>query len=125
MQEYLGENVTEVKISNRLEDSPACLVNTDNTMSSSMQKIMNIMNKDASIPKKIMEINEDHALIRNMLRVFKTNSDDTFIKDATEQLYESALLLEGYLADPHKLVGRLNSMLTESSDWYTKVKNIE
>jgi molecular chaperone HtpG len=125
MNEYLGENVTEVKVSNRLQDSPACLVNTDNTMSSSMQKIMNIMNKDASIPKKIMEVNEDHPLIRNMLRVFKTNSNDNFIKDATQQLYESALLLEGYLADPHKLVGRLNSMLTESSDWYTKVKNID
>ncbi len=125
MKDYLGENVTEVKISNRLQDSPACLVNTDNTMSSSMQKIMNIMNKDASIPKKIMEVNEDHVLIRNMLRVFKANSNDTFIKDATEQLYESALLLEGYLADPHKLVGRLNSMLAESSDWYTKVNNID
>jgi molecular chaperone HtpG len=125
MKELLGDKVTEVKISTRLQDSPACLVNKDNTMSSSMQKIMSIVNKDASIPVKIMEINKDHALLRNMLKIFKSNSNDSFIKDATEQLYESSLLLEGYLSDPHKLVGRINRLLSESSELYTSVKNIK
>lgn len=125
MKELLGDKVTEVKVSQRLQDSPACLVNKDNTMSSSMQKIMSIVNKESAVPVKIMEINKDHTLLRNMLRIFKTNSNDEFIKNATEQMYESALLLEGYLTDPHKLVGRINQLLAESSDWYTSVKNIK
>lgn len=125
MKEYLGERITEVKISSRLKDSPACLVNTDNTMSASMQKIMGIVNKDNAIPKKIMEINQDHHLVRNMLKIFKNNTNDQFIKDATEQLYDSSLLLEGYLSDPHKLVSRINHLLAESSEWYTATKNIK
>ena len=67
-------------------------------------------------------MNKDHKLLRNLLTVFKKSSDDNYIKNVTEQLYESALLLEGSLDDPYKLVNRLNKMLEESSDWYVKVK---
>lgn len=125
MKEILGEKVTDVKISERLESSPACLVNSDNTMSASMQKMMNMMGNNDTIPAKIMELNEDHKLVRNLLKVFKTDASDKYIVDVTEQLYESSLLLEGYLADPHKLVNRINSMLEESSNWYTEVKKID
>lgn len=124
MKEILGDKVTEVKISKRLKDSPACLVNPNTGMSASMQKIMNIVNKDNSIPAHILEINEEHKLIRNLLKVFKQNSSDDYIKNVTEQLYESSLLMEGYLADPHKLVNRINQMLSESSDWYTTMKKL-
>lgn len=124
MKDILGDKVTEVKISKRLKDSPACLVNPNTGMSASMQKIMNIVNKDNSIPAHIFEINENHKLIRNLLKVFKQNSNDDYIKNVTEQLYESSLLMEGYLADPHKLVNRINQMLSESSDWYTSIKKL-
>jgi molecular chaperone HtpG len=67
-----------------------------------------------------MEINKDHRLIRNLLSVFKNDAKDQFIVDTTEQLFESALLLEGSLDDPHKLVNRLNKMLTEASELYKK-----
>ena len=124
MKEILGDKVKEVKISERLDESPACLVNPDNTMSASMQKIMQIMNKDSSVPEKIMEVNSDHKLVRNLLKVFKSDANDEYIKNVTEQLYESSLLLEGYLTDPHKLVNRINAMMEDSSDWYTTVKKI-
>ena len=124
IKEILGDSVTEVRISKRLKDSPACLVNPDNTISSTMQKIMHIMQKDASIPKKILEINKDHKLVRNLLKVYKKDSKDPYITAVTEQLFESSLLLEGYLTDPHKLVNRINSLLEDSSDWYTTIKNL-
>lgn len=124
MKDILGDKVTEVKISKRLKDSPACLVNPNTGMSASMQKIMNIVNKDNSIPAHVLEINGEHKLIRNLLKVFKQNSNDDYIKNVTEQLYESSLLMEGYLADPHKLVNRINQMLSESSEWYTTIKNM-
>ncbi|MDA3860464.1 MAG: molecular chaperone HtpG, partial [Melioribacteraceae bacterium] len=125
MKEILGDKVTDVKISERLENSPACLVNSDNTMSASMQKMMNMMGNNETIPAKIMELNQDHKLVRNLLKVFKADANDKYIEDVTEQLYESSLLLEGYLSDPHKLVKRINSMLEESSNWYTEVKKID
>jgi molecular chaperone HtpG len=52
------------------------------------------------------------------LEVFKKDSNDSLITNATEQLFESALLLEGNLNDPHKLVKRINELLEKSSDWY-------
>lgn len=122
MKEILGDRVTEVKESKRLKGSPATIINPDDTMSSTMQKILKMSNQGMAMPpqKRLMEVNKDHKLIRNLLSVFKKNSKDQFIVDTTEQLYESALLLEGSLDDPHKLVNRLNKMLTEASELYSK-----
>lgn len=125
MKEILGDRVTEVHESKRLKGSPSCLINPDETMSSTMQKILKMSNQGVELPpqKRLMEINKDHKLIRNLVNVFKKDENDQFIVDTTEQLYESALLLEGSLDDPHKLVNRLNKMLTEASELYAYSKN--
>jgi molecular chaperone HtpG len=122
MKKILDQRVKEVRESKRLKDSPSCLVNVDDSISSTMRKILKMSNSDISLPNRevILEINKDHKLIRNLIEIFKINSNDEFIKDTTEQLYESALLLEGNLDDPHKLVNRLNKMLTEASELYKK-----
>ncbi len=120
----LGDRVTEVKESKRLSDSPACVVSAEEGMSASMQKILRLTNKDISVQKKVFEINKDHKLIRNLLKIFKSNSNDEYIGNVAEELYESALLLEGSLNDPYKLVKRMNQMLEQSSEWYTEVKKL-
>jgi len=122
MKEVLGDRIEDVKESNRLKDSPSCIVAKEEGMSASMQKMLKLANQNIGEQKKIFEVNKDHKLLRNLLTVFKKSSDDNYIKNVTEQLYESALLLEGSLDDPHRLVNRLNKMLEESSDWYVKVK---
>lgn len=124
IKDILGEKVTEVRESKRLSGSPVLLVNPDDAMSSQMQKIMKMTNKDFSIQKKIFEINRDHKLIRNLLKVFKVNSKDDFIKNTIEELFDSSLLLEGSLDDPHNLVSKLNKTLEESSEWYTQIKKM-
>ncbi|HMN23050.1 MAG TPA: molecular chaperone HtpG [Ignavibacteriaceae bacterium] len=122
MKEILGDRVTEVHESKRLKGSPSCLINPNDTMSSTMQKILKMSNQGMAMPpqKRLMEINKDHKLIKNLISVFKNNENDQFIADTTEQLYESALLLEGNLEDPHKLVNRLNKMLTDASELLSK-----
>jgi molecular chaperone HtpG len=122
MKEILGDRIEEVKESKRLTGSPSCIVAKEDGMSASMQKILKMTNQNIGEQKKIFEVNKDHKLLRNLLSVFKKSAEDEYIKNVTEQLYESALLLEGSLDDPHKLVNRLNKMLEESSDWYVEVK---
>ncbi|GBD87415.1 chaperone protein HtpG [bacterium BMS3Abin03] len=122
MKEILGDRVEDVKESKRLTDSPSCLISKEEGMSAQMQKILKFANQDLGTQKKVMEVNKDHKLIRNLLKVFKKSNNDKYIKNVTEQLYESALLLEGSLDDPHKLINRLNKMLEESSDWYVELK---
>jgi len=122
IKEVLGEAVTEVRVSRRLSGSPVCLANPDGNVTSSMDKIMRVISKDTSIPRKVLEINPDHALVRNMLTIFEQDALDPFIDQAANQLFESALLLEGYLTDPHALVGRVQDLLTRSSGWYVDSK---
>ncbi|NCC25859.1 MAG: molecular chaperone HtpG [Deltaproteobacteria bacterium] len=125
IKEILGEDrVKEVRISKRLTTSPSCLVNPDGEVTSQMQKILKVMGKDTSIPVKIMEINPDHRLIRNMIRIFRADVADAYLVSAVEQLYESALLLEGYLTDPHRMVGRIADLLDKSSGWYAEIKRL-
>lgn len=118
IKDILGDRVTEVRESKRLRDSPSCLVNPDGEMTSQMHKMMQFINKDVSIPKKIFEINKDHPLTRNLIKIYKNDPKDPFISTTVEQLYESALLLEGYLNDPHKLVNRIQDILLKSSEWH-------
>jgi molecular chaperone HtpG len=125
MKEILGDRVEEVKASKRLTDSPSCLISKEDGMTASMQKLLKLANQNMGEQKKIFEVNKDHKLVRNLLSVFKKSSGDDYIKNVTEQLYESALLLEGSLDDPHKLVNRLNKMMEESSDWYVEVKKLK
>ncbi len=122
MKEVLGEQVAEVKVSERLSNSPCRLVNPDGAMTSSMEKLMKAMNKDNSIPTKTMEVNADHPLLRSMLEIYKVNPEDEFISLSANQLLESALLLEGYLNDPHALVGRIQSLLTKAGGWYAELE---
>lgn len=123
IKDILGERITEARISKRLNQSPSCLVSPDGS-TSQMHKIMQLVTKDASIPKKIFEINQNHPLVRNLLAVFVRNDADEFVTNAVEQLYESALLMDGYLADPHKMVHRLHRLLEDSSSWYKERQQV-
>ena len=118
MKDILGKRVTDVKESKRLTDSPACLINPDGTMTSSMQKIMRVMNKDTSIPARLMEVNRDHPLLRNLLRIYKKDVQDEHLRLVTEQLYESALLMDGYLEDAHEMINRIENLMERSTEWY-------
>ncbi|MBU1003665.1 MAG: molecular chaperone HtpG [Proteobacteria bacterium] len=122
IKELLGERVEDVRESKRLKGSAACMVTPDGAMSSQMQKYMQLMTKDTSPPVRVMELNRDHPLTRNLLRIFKHDQGDGFLKTSVEQLYESALLLDGYLNDPHALVGRINALLEQASGWYAEIK---
>jgi len=122
MKDILGDRVTDVKESQRLTDSPSCLVSPDGTMTSSMEKMMKLMQKDESIPKKVMEVNRDHPLVRNLLKIYKKDVKDKHLARVIEQLYESSLLLEGYLQDAHQMVGRIEEILEKSTELYIKEK---
>lgn len=124
MKEILGEKVTEVRVSHRLADSPAVLVAPDGGLSSTMEKMLKVMQKDDSLPVKVLEINRDNPLLRSMLQIYKANPDDKILAEMTQSLFDSCLLLDGYLKDPQTMAQRINELLTEAARWYTEVKKI-
>ena len=124
MKAILGEKVTDVRVSHRLADSPAVLVSPEGGMSSSMEKLLKVMQKDDSIPVKVLEVNRDHPLLRSMLRIFRADAEDRILADMTGHLFDASLLLDGYLKDPQALAARTGKLLEEAAAWYTEVRKI-
>lgn len=124
IKNILGDQVEEVRLSERLTDSPAVLVSKEGGMSAQMQKIMQVMNKDAASIKKVLEINGTNDLILNMLSLFKNDPKDPYLNKAAEQLFYSTQLQDGFVLDPFKMVSGMQSLLLDATNWYIKDKNI-
>lgn len=118
MKTLLGEQVKDVRVSQRLSDSPAVLVSPDEGLSSSMQKLMRMMQNDDSIPQKILEVNRDHPLLRSMLHIYKAKDDDPVLAEMIQSLFDATLLLDGYIKEPHMVAARSTKLLEKAASWY-------
>jgi molecular chaperone HtpG len=74
-----------------------------------------MMNRTEDLPKRVLEINSQHSLIQRLSELTSTNAEDPFVETACEHLFEGCMLLDGYLNDPHKLVGRMNQVLSDAA----------
>ncbi len=110
IKDVLANKVSDVRLSHRLTESPACLVADVYGMSLNMERIM----KDAGQmmgmggSKPVFEINPTHPLVVRM----KSEQDDTRFSDLTHILFDQAILSEGgQLDDPSAFVHKLNGLL--------------
>jgi molecular chaperone HtpG len=103
----LGERVTEVRESKLLTDSPVRLVTADKGLGPDMERVYRMLDKPFEAPKRILEINRRHELIRNLASL----PDETLRQSVMEQLYESALLLEGVHPNPAEMVPRIQALM--------------
>lgn len=98
----------DVKISQRLTDSPACIVADEHDMSSQMMKLMQSVGQEVPDALPIFEINAEHDLIKHVAE----EQDDAQFKQWAEVLFEQAMLAErGSLKDPATFVARLNKLM--------------
>ncbi|VAX01431.1 Chaperone protein HtpG [hydrothermal vent metagenome] len=112
MKETLGETVKEVRISNRLTDSPSCLVVEEQDMAVSMQKILKQAGHSLPDVHPILEINPEHMLVQQL----KEKIDDESFGDWAHLLFDQAMLSEGgQLDDPVGFVKRMNGLLASSN----------
>ncbi|MCH8498959.1 MAG: molecular chaperone HtpG [Marinobacter sp.] len=108
----LADQVEEVRVTNRLTDSPACLVVGDFDMGAQMRKIMEAAGQKVPDSKPIFEINVEHPLVQ---RLEKETSDERF-GELAAVLFDQASLSSGQqLKDPGAYVARLNRLLLELS----------
>jgi molecular chaperone HtpG len=118
MKEILAESVEEVRVTSRLKDSPACLVAGEHAMGAHMEKIMKAMGQTVPMSKRVLEINADHPIIRNMNARYEKNKDknDPELAEWTMMLYDGALIAEGQtVQDPMAYLKRVNEMLVKIS----------
>lgn len=117
----LGDQVKDVRAATRPIDAAACLVSPEG-VSSSMEKLMRVMQKSEGIPKKILELNPDHALVRSLMRICKEGAEDETFKDMVNALFDSTLLLDGYMNEPFAMAERSMRLLRQAAGWYSDLR---
>lgn len=115
-KETLREKVEDVVASKRLVDSPVTLVVGKTGLDPQMEKMMRAMNKDYSTAKKIMEINLTHPLIRNLSKIYLSDTTNPLLRKCITQLYEGALFIEGELPVSTDFVKRMNEIMQEATE---------
>ena len=113
LKETLGGQVGEVRVSQRLVDSPAVVVDSDKFMTSSMRRIMKAMKQPDSpeLPaaKHDFEINPAHPIMARLDAM--RQKDAALAGSVAEQLLDNARVSAGLLEDPRAMIVRLNQLL--------------
>ncbi len=112
VQGVLEEHVDSVRVSQRLTESPSCLVVADNAMSRHLEQLLRQAGEDVPASKPILEINPEHPMLARL----RETQDDAEFDDLAHLLFEQAVLAEGsQLKDPASFVRRLNRMVFKTS----------
>lgn len=104
----LGDKVTDVRTTNRLSDSVARLVDPEGTMNQEMQRVYRLIEKDYEVPKKVLELNPHHPILVDLQVV---PVDDPISEAIIDQVYESALLVEGLHPEPASMIQRIQQIM--------------
>ncbi|HIG09271.1 MAG TPA: molecular chaperone HtpG [Alphaproteobacteria bacterium] len=108
----LGDEVKEVRVSERLTDSAVCLVAGEGEMDMHLEKLLKQHQQIDSTSQKILEVNADHPLIKDLLKILNNKKDKVVFDDAAWLLLDQARIIEGQpVSDPNKFAKRMNSLL--------------
>ncbi|EZA50089.1 hypothetical protein DMN91_006318 [Ooceraea biroi] len=118
MKDILDKKVEKVVVSNRLVDSPCCIVTSQYGWTANMERIMKAQAlRDTSTmgymaAKKHLEINPDHPIMENLRQKVEADKHDKSVKDLVMLLFETALLSSGFvLEDPQVHASRIYRMI--------------
>jgi len=115
LKETLSDHVTQVRLSNRLTESPACLITEAFGMTPALARMYQASGQVVPGAKRILELNPKHALVAALQQGHKTRADDSSLAETAELLYGTALLAEGgALDDPARFAGMLADRLAQT-----------
>ena len=111
----LGDQVKDIRLSSKLTDSPVCLVADEGDMDIAMEQLMAQRDTNYKGAPRILEINGDHSLIKNMKSLLSKKEDNDLVSDAGTLLFEQARLMEGKMpADPAQFSKIMNQFLLKA-----------
>ncbi|MCB1721296.1 MAG: molecular chaperone HtpG [Alphaproteobacteria bacterium] len=114
LKKLLEDDVSEVRISNRLTDSPVCLVAPEGGVDMHMERVLKIHQKYTGTSKPVLEINAEHPLIQK-LKILKAESED--FKNAGLLLFDQAKIIQGEpVKDPGAFARRMANFMSKGLD---------
>jgi len=120
LKKELALKIDRAVISNRLTNSPSALVSSTYGWTANMERIVKAQalatDKNTMMsPKKVMEINPRHPLIKELNARVSSNPDDPEAKDIAELMYETASLSSGFsLEDPSDFASRIIKIMNKN-----------
>lgn len=109
----LGDQVADVRTSNRLTDSPVCLVATEGAMDMHLERLLKAHNQLDQETPRVLEVNPTHALIVQLSALAKDKAGkDPVLDDAAFLLMDQARIAEGEpVSDPQAFTRRMTSVM--------------
>ena len=117
IKDLLGDKVEKVIISNRLVTSPCCLVTGEYGWSANMERIMKAQALSGNMnsymmSKKILELNIEHVIIKEIINKFNNDKNDVVIKNLINIMYDTSLLVSGFnIEKPNTYADRMYNMI--------------
>ena len=115
LKDTLTDHVKEVRLSNRLTDSPACLITDAFGITPALARMYRASGQNIPVGKRILELNPNHPLVTGLRQAHQDRSDDPAVAETAELLYGTALLAEGgALDDPARFAEILADRLART-----------
>jgi len=112
-KEVLGERVGDVRLTERLTEAPARLVDPAGAPNLEMQRVYHLLDKDFEPPKKVLELNQHHPILVSLKDLPAGASLSRLV---IEQVFEDALLIEGLHPDPASMIARVQEIMKAALD---------
>lgn len=110
VKETLGEQVSEVQVTHRLTDSPACIIVAEDELGGHMQRMLKAAGQEVPEVKPVLELNPHHPIVVSL----KDEADTERFNEISHMLLEQSILAEGgHLDDPAQFIRRVNKLMLE------------
>lgn len=112
LKSHLSEWVTDVRVSDRLTDSPVCLVASDKDADLNVMRILKANQNYDAKAKPVLEINANHPLIDQLDAMAITSPESVSLRDAADLLLDQARIIQGEpVNDPTAFARRMGDFL--------------
>ena len=112
IREILADEVSEVRISTRLTDSPVCLIAAENEVDLRMERVLRVHQQYKPNSKRVLEINPTHPLIKRLGAIAEANADAGELGDVAYLLLDQARIIQGEpVPDPSRFARAMSRFM--------------